>query len=344
MVDLNVTRYTFTLNDSGNSVTLTNGTSTSFTLNDGAPGTGVEGNILVWNDNGGVTAYNSASDSNAARGTILKSTVNNASAGETVVVRPGVYDCNGLVLKAGVNIHFMNGAEINYSGTADGALFIDSGAEIDSIISGEGIFRHQNSGSTGNAQVFNMTGTGTLTAYFDSMYAEGGVAFRRGGAGETGGTYKLYFDYALSSDGTIDSVSNSTSKIYIVARELSSTNNFVLEMDGGLIDCTAKIIRGSAAAETITTASPGTIVLRNAEVTGTSPYYVNVPNVKTNMVFINCYFEGSEDESYFQGNATFSSCSVSREEAPRLILDAGEDYWYQQIDGDGLVEYVRISV
>ncbi|SRR6266540_6451697 len=66
-----------------------------------------------------------------------------AKSGDKIMVLPGNYDERNL-LKNGVNWHFLNGAVVQYSGTADGGIFDTSstGANqaVNSAITGFGIF------------------------------------------------------------------------------------------------------------------------------------------------------------------------------------------------------------
>jgi hypothetical protein len=91
--------------------------------------------------------------------TSIQTAINDAAIGDLVWVWTGVYSENEIVLKDGVDIHFVDGANIANTG-ASSSVFIDSGNNVNVRITGDGQFTHQPSDNTGT--FFNLTGASNV--------------------------------------------------------------------------------------------------------------------------------------------------------------------------------------
>lgn len=82
-----------------------------------------------------------------------------ASSGDTIVVYPGTYD-EQITLVTGVNLHFMPGAILDYTGTGNVAAILDGGSDVSCVISGNGQFKRTPASGGGTAtDLFSVTGT-----------------------------------------------------------------------------------------------------------------------------------------------------------------------------------------
>jgi hypothetical protein len=104
------------------------------------------GLVLLTSDTGGVTAYNPASDTDAARGTALLAAVAAASAGETVRLAAGVYDLgtSQLALPDNVDLSLDSSAVIQGARDLSNGCIVRPGAN--SIIRGGAIVGNAASG------------------------------------------------------------------------------------------------------------------------------------------------------------------------------------------------------
>jgi flagellin-like hook-associated protein FlgL len=124
-----------------------------------------------------------------------------AQAGETVVVYPGTYNEYNL-LKDEVNLHFMPGAKVIYSGAvADSTIFDDAGAEVVCRITGHGEFKHNGSGSgAGDRKIFIVSHANS-NIYVETVGVSGtadSFAVRSVTAGKL-----IYKDVAENTDGAV---------------------------------------------------------------------------------------------------------------------------------------------
>lgn len=187
-------------------------------------------NVYTIDGQGQYTEYAASADTNAARGIALASAIAAATAGTTVHVRPGVYDAN-LLMKDGITLDFEPGAVVNYTGATSGALFDDGNTSMSMVVSGEGVFTHNGTGA--DRQGVNLeNGSSALFMRCKSLEAVNGVAIRVAGVGSGG--VRVYADEVTSSDGTLDNLSTGMF-IEVFSRVCRSTDNFVIESDGGSI-------------------------------------------------------------------------------------------------------------
>lgn len=91
--------------------------------------------------------------------TSIQTAINAAAIGDLVWVWPGTYSENDIVLKDGVNLHFVDGANIANTG-ASSSIFTDSGNNVNCKITGDGQFTHQPTDNTG--AFFDLTGASTV--------------------------------------------------------------------------------------------------------------------------------------------------------------------------------------
>lgn len=250
--------------------------------------TDLSGQVQLITDGGVISYYEPASDSNAARGTILKTVITAAGSGDTIVVGPGTYDAN-LLLKNGVNYYFLPGAIIDYTGTTAGALFADGGSDFTISISGEGQFIHRGNNSSGDKQVFNIEGASTGIVRGRSLYAADSVGFRLNGVGDV----TLYFDSLTASDGTVDNLSNGGT-IRVHARRVVSEESFCLECDvDGHIIAYVSEIESQGSIFPLTVASGGTMKVYGARIiapTGVE-VYEGTANGGSDLELHNCVLE-----------------------------------------------------
>lgn len=111
--------------------------------------------------------------SNVQSGQSIQSAITAASSGTTIVVYPGTYN-ESLMLKDGVNLHFVNGAILNYSSVValpaiydaywNGAALAGNAGAITCNITGDGIFRRSGAISSGasDCPVFSFARASTI--------------------------------------------------------------------------------------------------------------------------------------------------------------------------------------
>jgi len=95
-----------------------------------------------------------------------------ASSGELIVLMPGTYNAND-ILKDGVNVHFMQGASIVYTGAGDPIMKDSLAVAFNCVFSGYPNFRYNGSGT--NRQSLYLTGTGTVNLTFKDAYFYGSL-------------------------------------------------------------------------------------------------------------------------------------------------------------------------
>ncbi len=150
-----------------------------------------------------------------------------ASAGDTIIVRPGAYTGNNL-FKTGVNWYFMLGAQVTHGGATTAAIFDDnaSGA-VTTRIAGYGVFI----GSGANRGIFNLTNVSSIVnVQCHSITTSGSPGLK-----VTDGTHTIQIGTATATDHYFVQITGGSTLAYIdKAVELySSSASYGMSLSGG---------------------------------------------------------------------------------------------------------------
>ncbi len=259
------------------------------------------------------TPYVTTADTNAARGTALANAVAAAVSGDYIIVYPGEYDTHDIMVD-GVTMYFMPGAKINYTGSTSGAIFDDGGSATVLTVDGFGEFFTDGTGA--NDQVINLTNGGSsLFIRCKSMESDNGPAVRATGTGS--GKITIYADEILSYDGTIDNVSTGMT-IEVFARRLSSSNNLVIELDGGSIIVHGAELDGDGTSTAVVEFITGDLIrLENCTlIADTGNECITSAASADDLICINCEFDTDQTNAIVGGNASLNNCWLKDSGSP----------------------------
>lgn len=197
--------------------------------------------ITKKNSSGVLTYYKPDENTNASRGAKLLEVLNAATSGDYITVYQGTYEAYIPIQPNldNVTIDFKDGAILIDDGTRD-LISNDNTYDITLNIVGKGTFI--NTSNVGNQnRAINIDDGTILNIEGKSIISETGVCIRTAQNSGGGSTITANFDYYKSKDGTFDNV-DAKSVINVYGNYALSTENFVLENDGGVINCWVKKI------------------------------------------------------------------------------------------------------
>lgn len=159
-----------------------------------------------------------------------------AASGDTIVVYPGTYNEKDL-LKNGVNWFFYPGANVTYSGSANGGIFDDTatGANgaVTCVIAGYGTFTSTGSGTTNNIVLLG-NASSNITIYADTMQTTGHRTINVPGTAPAYLWIKARKIQATNS-GAIYTLNATLYGMYIEADYITGTGGAVSNWAGGTI-------------------------------------------------------------------------------------------------------------
>lgn len=252
---------------------------------------------IEWRDNNGlitkrtnqgvVSYYRPDSDTNASRGEKLLEVLNSVSSGDYITVYQGTYETYIPIQPNldNVTIDFKNGAIVTDDGTRD-LISNDGDYDITLNIVGKGTFI--NTSNVGNQnRAINIDDGTILNIEGKSIISETAVCIRTAKNSGGGSTITANFEYYQSADGTFDNV-DPTSVMNLYGNYALSTGNFVLEDDGGIINCFIKRIE-SQGTNPIERASNGIINLYGTHIIAPSGEILAFnSSAAENLNFYNC--------------------------------------------------------
>ena len=244
--------------------------------------------LITKKDNQGNTVlYTPNSDTDISRGIKFLEVLNSASSGDYITVYQGVYEAY-IPIQANldnVTIEFKDGAILTSDDTRD-LISNDDTYDITLNITGRGVFI--NTSIIGNKdRAINISDATTLNIQGKKLISQEGVCIRVDKVFGGGSIINAKFDYYGSKDGTFDNVDN-TSVYNLYGDYAVSSENFVLENDGGIINCYIKTIE-ALDANPIERATSGVINVYNSLVIAPTgevlAYNLSTPE---NLNFYNC--------------------------------------------------------
>ncbi len=163
--------------------------------------------VVLRKQNGDEISYVSGTDTNVARGELLQRAKTEASSGDVIIVGPGIYDTRDL-FKDGVNWHWIAGAKVIYTGSADAAVWDNSATgttgSVTCKITGEGIFIHDGTHATGQQVSTLKIEVATSNIYFECVeiqHTPSSSSNQSSAVRVHGGTVILKCPYVFSSLG-----------------------------------------------------------------------------------------------------------------------------------------------
>ncbi len=167
----------------------------------------------------------------------LTAAKNGASSGDIIVVLPGTYNENNLVMN-GVNWHFLNGAVVQYTGSgagAAGAAIFDTSSTFTGVstssfkVTGNGVFK-----TTGtNVRGFSLANSGdAVTLEFERAETTGDTINNRG-------TLSITAVEAKSAGGTAILLSGASESVVNIDRIVST--NAAVSISGDSAACVVRL-------------------------------------------------------------------------------------------------------
>ncbi len=178
--------------------------------------------------NGLVSNILAESDDPIDMGIALMQTIADSESGDLITVYNGVYEAHDL-LKDGVNLHFEDGAIVQYTGSTGGInIFDDRNTAITASVTGYGVFLNNSTGNDQNGIIINNSGS-KIYIQAKELYSKGrALAMYKG-------TLNLRVDYIHSVDGAVDMINGSNGDAFLTvnSKKILSETNYAIEHDGG---------------------------------------------------------------------------------------------------------------
>jgi len=279
--------------------------------------------------------YEPLSNTSLAYGAALDLAIDDFDEGDYINVKKGIYETRINLIKD-LNIHFEIGCVLK-SSSVGGVIY--NSTDKGQIVNITGYVTIVNDGLSGGTQCIDISNSTYLNIEGDALISDNSVCIRTSDSLLGGSIINANFNDYKSKDGTFDNIDvNSVMNLY---GNHATSLGYVLENDGGIINCFIKLIE-STGTNPIERASSGSIRIYNSNIFApdNSPIAINISTDKDDLIFYNCHLKSNLDTpiqgvykgSFLLNGSLYVDSKLLMNNKPIILSDIAGDIQYITAD------------